>query len=267
MFVLFISLFSLLIGLVLAPKLIQFPLYLSFFDGFVCIFIGGLVLFHIFPHSYTDVGFWSVPLFVFGLVAPFSLEKKHVNNVLALFFLGFGFSLHAFMDGVGLQLHEALSIPEGNANHLQNHEHEQTTLVTAILAHRIPVGLFLGFSAIQKPRLSYSFGILICLTTIAGFSVGREIPYIGGVQAFIGGALLHVIVGHQVLLPYNKVAILQVIGALSSGVLLFVMSDGHMDSLFLEIWFFVSLIVLSYLTLKMTKNKGVSVNQHESSIR
>ena len=178
-------------------------------------------------------------------------------------FLGVGFSIHAFMDGMGLQLHDALPI-ESHAGHEHNHEHEQTTLVWAILAHRIPVGLFLGFAAIQKPRLSLSFAGLISVATVAGFLMGSTIPYIGAVQAVIGGALLHVIAGHRIVDPHiEQKTSIRILGALAAGVFLFVMSDSHMESIFLEVWFFASLFVLTYLSIQIPKHECASCRPQE----
>ena len=251
MFVLFISLFSLIVGVLIAPKIIRYAKSVSFFEGFISVFIGGLVLFHIFPHSFTDVGYWALPFFVLGAFIPFFLEQSEGSGVLTLIFLGAGFSIHAFMDGLGLQLHDALVIHD-----VHEHEHEQTTLVWAILAHRVPVGLFLGCAAIQRPKLSYSVVFLIAMATVAGFFLGSTIPYIGTIQAVIAGALLHVIAGHRVLDPHiPQDGILRVIGALSAGSLLFFVSDSHMESLFLECWFFASLFVLTYFSLQAPKHE------------
>ena len=264
MFALFISLFSLLLGLFIAPKLLRYTRSLSFFEGFVSIFIGGLVLFHIFPHSFADVGYWALPLFVLGALIPILLEKTQGSSVLTLIFLGIGFSIHAFMDGIGLQLHDTLSLDAHVGHSHHENEHEQSTLVWAILAHRVPVGLFLGFSAIQKPKLSFSFAGLISIATVAGFLLGSTIPYVGAVQAVIGGALLHVIAGHRIVDPHiEQKTSIRIVGALTAGVFLFVMSDSHLESTFLEVWFFVSLFVLTYLSFQIPKHECAACEQQE----
>ena len=263
MFTLFVSLFSLFLGLWIAPKLMHYTKSLSLFEGFLSVFIGGLVLFHIFPHSFSDVGYWALPLFVFGALIPLFLERTQRSSVLSLIFLGVGFSIHAFMDGLGLQLHEALPL-DGHLGHAHEHEHEQTTLVWAILAHRIPVGIFLGCTAITKPKLSFSFAILISLATVSGFLLGGTIPYIGAVQAVIGGALLHVIAGHRIVDPHiEQKTSIRILGALTAGLFLFFMSDGHMESTFLEVWSFVSLCFLSYLSIQIPNHACNSCEQKE----
>ena len=258
MFVLIVSLISLVLGLCIAPHLMRFTRSLSFFEGFVSIFIGGLVLFHIFPHSFSDVGYWALPLLFLGAFIPEFIEKKQGTGVLTLIFLGLGFSIHAFLDGLGLQLHDALLVENASVEHQHTHEHEESSLVWAILAHRIPVGLFLGFAAIQKPKLAYFFCFLICLATVSGFYLGREIPFMGGLQAIIGGTLLHVIIGHRIVDPHIEQNMsIRSMGAITAGLFLFLSSDGHMDTAFLEAWSFASFCLLLYLTVQIPKHECI----------
>ena len=265
MFLLFISLLSLFFGLFLAPKLLGISNALSFFDGFVSIFVGDLVLFHIFPHSFSDIGMWALPLFFLGVVIPIYLEKRERQGLFSLVLLGVGFSIHAFLDGVGLYMDNVVShMDTSHVGHHHDQEHASSTVVWAVLAHRIPVGLYLGFASLRSPKIAYFLAVLISLATVFGFFIGSSIPWVGAIQALIGGALLHVISGHRLVNPHMPENWpVRIAGVLTAGIVLFVMSDLHLESLFLEMWSLASLLFLAFMAVQLPKHECISCDEAE----
>jgi hypothetical protein len=191
-----------------------------------------------------------------------------------LILVGLGFSLHAFLDGVGLQQEvlDGVSSIVGDVSLEGNHNHDgapqaNSAIVLAVLAHRIPIGLFLGFAAIRKRSLAYTFAFIISMSTIGGYFLGAVIPASGAIQALLGGALLHVITGHSFIETLSEKAwSVRVIGAIGGGVLLLLMNDTHAhSSLFLEIWSLGSLLLLVVMALQLPRHHCIACEDPEIS--
>ena len=48
----------------------------AFFDGFVLVGVGGLVLFEILPGTFSNLGLVAVPIAIFGFIFPHFLEHR-----------------------------------------------------------------------------------------------------------------------------------------------------------------------------------------------
>lgn len=162
-------------------------------DGFVFVAITGLVVVHIVPESVELAGWIAVAAVALGAWLPTLIEhrlrslasKVHtITLVLGLLAI----AVHAFTDGLALATN-----PDGHG--------ESHMLPTAVLVHRLPVGLTVWF--LLRPlyglRVAVAVLLMMAAATSAGFFSGTamiatlETRFWGLFQAVVAGSLLHVV--------------------------------------------------------------------------
>jgi len=164
---------------------------LDLFDGFIFVVIGGLVLFHILPESIETVGLWSILFVLLGLIGP-SLAEHLFHKAAALthkttLILGvFGLVAHSLTDGAAL---------------IEDPDFDQLTLIIAVIAHRLPVGLTVWW--LLRPHFGKGIPLLVLGLMAAGTGVGsmmgeQWLPQltpsaIALIESFIAGSVLHVV--------------------------------------------------------------------------
>lgn len=170
---------------------------LAALDAFVLATLGGLVLAHIVPQSMAMAGGAALLATLGGMVGLVVLERSSSRLAAsvwraALPILLVGLAIHAFLDGVG------------TAHGGHDHGHSIPTLGLAVVLHRIPVGLAIWWGIRPKYGTSSALGVmgLIIVFTAVGNWYGEQliaqlppVP-LALLQAFIGGAILHGVVGH-----------------------------------------------------------------------
>ena len=133
-------------------------------DRIIFIIVGGLVVFHLVPHSFEEIGLYAIPFLALGILIPVFIEKgkesfHHKAHKVALIIIFIGIFLHALLDGM------ALSIP-------QKHLHEHSIgLPLAVILHRFPVGLTIWILINQTYGFNAAVLLIcvICIATVAGF--------------------------------------------------------------------------------------------------
>ena len=264
MFLLLISLAALFLGILSASMIVRYGRFLAFLDGFLSIFVGALVLFHIFPHSFSEVGYWAVPLFLLGCIIPVFLESFGTKTNFAIVLIALAFSIHGFLDGVGLQLGASL-LEESHKGHTHGDGHNTHALSLAVIAHRIPMGLFLGFAAMRMKSFAYILAAIIALATFAGFAWGAKLPAMEGLQALLGGGLMHVITGHSFLENVHpKEWTNRIVGAVFAGCVMMCIAEVHAESLFLDIWNIASLLFLVLMTFQVPQHECITCEEPET---
>jgi hypothetical protein len=157
-------------------------------DGFVFVLVGGLVLLAFAPRAVATAGMTGLGAVVAGFAALALAERITVRTLdralwpLAVVALGF----HEFVDGLALAGWQAGG-------------HSDALLPTAIVLHRIPVGLALWW--LVEPTLGFRRAAialgLVAAAVVGGFVFGVGLasqlsgPAVGVVQGFIAGAFLH----------------------------------------------------------------------------
>lgn len=166
-------------------------------DAFVVVTILGLVLAHIFPHSFAAVGPVAIPPAALGLIAPALVhrwlhERGRREAVSALGLALLALSVHALMDGVAL----------AGGGHGDTHGN---MLTVAVVLHRLPVGIAIWWVA--RPALgavaAWSALVVVGVATVLGFALGEDAILdasawgVGIFQALMAGFLLHVVAHHR----------------------------------------------------------------------
>ena len=189
--ILLASIVALLLGPLLFNLTIKNPKMLDLFDGFIFVVIGGLVIFHILPETIEQAGLLSILFVLFGLFGP-SVAESLFHKAAALthkttLALGvFGLVLHSITDGTALT---------------QDPNFTQLTLIIAVIAHRLPVGLTVWW--LLRPH----FGKVIALSVLGLMAGGTMLgSYYGSqwvpnldqnlvalMESFIAGSVLHVV--------------------------------------------------------------------------
>jgi uncharacterized protein len=170
------------------------PSLLAILDGFVFGAVGGLVLFDVLPHAFEE-GSWMAALAAgLGLLGPFAAERSRLpalrgTHAVVLAVSMLGIVLHGMLDGAALA---PLAVTgDGGAD----------MLPMAVVLHRIPVGIAVWWIVRPAAGRLWAFAALtaIAVATVFGFGLSSTIaaglPEPGGaiLQAFVGGALLHVV--------------------------------------------------------------------------
>lgn len=182
--------------LALAPVLFRAttsrPTLARALDGFVVASIALLVLIHLVPHSVEAVGSRAILVALLGLATPLVLERvNHVStrraHGFALVLAMMGLVLHTLVDGM------ALASSTADAG--------DPSLATAVLVHRLPVGLAVWW--LVRPRYgavaAWTVLGLEAIGTFVGFyAVDATSPFWAGpeaglFQAFVAGMLMHVL--------------------------------------------------------------------------
>ncbi len=188
---LILSILALLLGPVAAIAGNRSARVLPVLDGFVVVTICGLVLLEVIPQALQEIGWSALLLAGAGLLLPSLFEKyrgevarKAHNLALTLGILGI--VSHSLIDGISLAVIE--SSGEGSA------------LTWAIIIHRLPAGLAIWWLLRPKhgvPIASSTLAVAVLLSVV-GWLTGthgenwlQQIPT-GALMAFLGGALLHV---------------------------------------------------------------------------
>ncbi len=166
-------------------------------DGFVRVAVAGLLLVHVMPEAFALAG-WSAALaFLGGMVVPLLIHRamhgsKGTGLIAELGLAVAALGLHAFLDGAALVEHDEHGGLSSNM------------LAAAVILHRLPVGV--GVWWLVRPRYGRPAATAVlaalALATAAGslFSdsalAGASSALLAGFQAFMVGALLHVVIGH-----------------------------------------------------------------------
>jgi zinc transporter ZupT len=200
-------------------------------DGFVFVAIGGLVLLHIIPTN-LELGGWPAAVAAFlGIFGPMAAERllhraAEKVHLLSLIVALLGLLGHAFLDGVALfsSLMESTVI--------------FSALSLAVIIHRIPDGLTIWW-LLREPygvRTAVSVLLFAAGSTTAGYFIGASIlehqtsGWLGVVQAFVAGALIHVVLHRPHIDPASSKRTsfaAQILGALLGGALLWFMEQIH----------------------------------------
>jgi len=189
--ILLASIVALLIGPILFNLTRTNTKMLDLFDGFIFVVIGGLVIFHILPESIESAGLWSIGFVLLGLMGP-SIAESLFHKAAALthkstLALGvFGLVLHSLTDGTAL---------------IESPDFDQLTLIIAVIAHRLPVGLTIWWLLRPHFGKGIALGVLGLMAggTVLGAHFGDQwLPSLSEtaialVESFIAGSVLHVV--------------------------------------------------------------------------
>ncbi|MEM6775615.1 MAG: permease [Pseudomonadota bacterium] len=193
---LLIALVALASGPILLNALRRRPALEAALDGFVVVSISGLVFLHFLPSAVEQQDLAVLLGLGLGFLTPLVLERlardSHGRVDRWGMFLGFsGLAIHAAIDGA------ALATVEGNATNV--------LFALALILHRLPVGVAVWWLA--SSRLGYRSGVIVLLAlmgaTVLGFyASGAAVQQATGwsvelYQAFVGGALVHVVLHPQ----------------------------------------------------------------------
>lgn len=192
--------------LLVAPLLYAFvkksEKYARYLTWFINLYIIFAVLVHILPESFMVAGWWAVLLAVMSMLGFWLFESYFESQNLdphsvVLLVAMFGLLLHMMVDGAALNL---------TANHQHSladfKGHDHTHLAWAVVAHRLPVGMFL-WSTLRKyfsPYKAYASIIVMSIATFLGYlnshllmdHIQPELSF-ALLQSVVGGALLHCI--------------------------------------------------------------------------
>ncbi|MGB1297855.1 MAG: permease [Psychrobium sp.] len=189
--ILLLSILALLIGPLLFNYTSKHTKMLDLFDGFIFVVIGGLVIFHILPEAIETVGLWSILFVGLGLLGP-SLAEHFFHKAAALthkstLILGvFGLVAHSLTDGAAL---------------VEDPSFDQLTLIIAVIAHRLPVGLTVWW--LLRPHFGKGIALIVLALMAIGTAVGsvmseQLLPQVNAqtvalLESFIAGSVLHVV--------------------------------------------------------------------------
>lgn len=190
---LIISIVVLAIAPAVAKIFDKSPHYEQILSGFLVIVLGGIVVAELLPLSYTNGGWFIIPLALLGLTGPTLIEKlfhKVADSTHQItLIIGFsGLLLHTMVDGASL-------------NDYQSVESASKWLPLAIVLHRIPVALSVLW--IIRPV----FGLKAVWMALSGLAIFTLFGYVLGIQlepamnsasfawlqAFVSGTLMHVL--------------------------------------------------------------------------
>jgi len=166
-------------------------------DGFVFVIVGGLVLLEFAPRAFAAAGAMGLAAVLAGFGALALAERVSTRSIdRALWPLAVvAFAFHEFVDGLALA-------------GWQVGDHSDALLPTAIVLHRVPIGIALWWlvaptAGVRKAALALA---LVAAATVAGYVSGATLvahlsaPATGVVQGFIAGAFLHALLhrpGHE----------------------------------------------------------------------
>jgi hypothetical protein len=234
--VLLVSLGALMVGPVVASLLGRAPVARAAMEGFVVVSVVGLVLVHILPGSVELGGLAALAAAAAGVIVPVAMhrgfharhdhgEDRHSHRhdgrevSAALVFALNALAVHAFLDGLSLT---GWALQDPGA----------TSLVVAVLLHRIPAGMAVWWFAQPRVGGAGAVGVLLllCLATWAGFALvpgglaaasGRGL---GLFQALMAGSLLHVALDHGPHEPHARRGVAGAVGAVAGALVLVAMT-------------------------------------------
>ncbi len=164
---------------------------LALLDGLVYVAVPSLVLLHLAPEVLGERQIWPLVAMAVGVFVPLWLEHQthrigdRADRVALLLGVA-GLGLHALLEGAGLNaMARSGDVP----------------LATAVMLHRVPVGLAIWW--LLRPRFGAGIAVgaiagLMTATMVgwgagAGFTAGTENGLLHLFEAFVGGTLIHVI--------------------------------------------------------------------------
>ncbi len=165
---------------------------LKLLDGLVFLAVCGLVLSFITPEILASHSQYLLVVLILGFLIPTAIEYVYVasaNNMHKAMYIiiALGLVIHGMFDGA------ALTIAPGHTFH--SHE-----LPYAVILHRLTMGLVIWRVFAGKPLMATLTLLGIAITTVLGYCLGlfmvhnfsqHQIIYL---EAFISGALLHIVV-------------------------------------------------------------------------
>ena len=204
---LFLTLFALALGPLLAYASRRSDALRSGLDGFVYVAIAGLVLTQILPEALALCGWIFLLPFLGGLILPGLFERALVRrapqaHAITLFIGLVGLVVHNAVDGLALLGSGVHAAHDGVAH---DRDGAQLSLGLAVALHQLPVGLMVWL--LLRPNYGRLVAALVlaalCAATAAGYFFGEglvdeiESRWSGMLQALVGGSLLHVVMhGH-----------------------------------------------------------------------
>lgn len=169
----------------------------KFLDLIVIISVGGLLILHILPEIFIEVGWLAAIPLLAGLLGPALLERAAVGlereaHIILLALVLVGLAFHALLDGI------ALALP----THSTHGAGADPSLPLVVVLHRIPVSLLIWW--LVRPRWGALAAWLVLAIegsgAVAGYSAAYALaahvhgPWSGGLQALVAGSILHVLV-------------------------------------------------------------------------
>ena len=217
-----IGLFALGAGPLLAPLLRRNLAVASAVDGFILVSVCGLVVLQVVPQSVDIAGASAIAWLVIGLVTPVVLHcfdqlapvgAARAKAVSAAVVVGIGLFVHALLDG------GALATDVGH-HHDHDEEHQVSALALAVILHRVPTSVAVWVMGRDRFGVAGAAGLLAALAagTVVGATNVDAIVGAGGVgaaglasmQAFAAGAVMHVLIDAPPLdiSPYRRASAL-----------------------------------------------------------
>ncbi len=174
-------------------------------DGFVLVMTAGLALVFLLPDAYEGAGIVALPIAAVGLFLPGWAERSlrpatdrstpRFDIALAVA----GLLFHCAVDGAALATAGSAALGAASTTGID--------VTLAVVAHRLPVGLFVwsAVSSVAGRRVAWLGLSGLMVATGAGFVLGPALTSIDGgwipvaplVEALLAGGLLHVVVGHD----------------------------------------------------------------------
>ena len=195
---LLIALAALALGPVILNRLHRRPALAAALDGFVVVSISGLIFLHFVPHAVEHQHVAVLLALVVGFLLPVVLERltRDVRGRVDRWglLLGLtGLAIHAGLDGAVLA-----TVAGGGADR---------SLALAVILHRLPVGIAVWWLAttVLGRRSGVAAIVALIVATAIGYQLGSEVmghlhesELVLLFQAFVGGALVHVVMhpGH-----------------------------------------------------------------------
>ena len=202
----------------------------AFFDGFVLVAVGGIVLIEILPGKFQALGIVALPVAIAGFIFPHALE--HWLDSLPV-------SPRTILSGLivaGLVIHQLL---DGAALRSGDEAHGLSALGMAVILHQLPKGFLLWDIArkAKGPAAAALVVIGLAAATTAGFALGGpalaalDSTSLHHFQAFVAGGLLHVVLHHVSVgaegRPGSGPALWSGIGAVLATVLFAFLPEAH----------------------------------------
>lgn len=196
------------LGLLLWPWLKQRGHLLAATDALMVVTVGGLVLLHILPHAVEDLGLWAVGALLIGIVLPSVFEQLNAKaggrgraGLLVGGLIFVGLTMHAFMDGMALATARDPHMHQGHSHG----ETGQLALAVAVIVHRLPAGLALGWFIGDSKGMRWAIAAtaVIAAATVGGWfghdwvlGLGHG-GWMAAFEALVAGSLMHLLLGHH----------------------------------------------------------------------
>lgn len=207
-----ILIFSVLIGGGIAFYVKQYnPTVLQMLLSFVGAYIMGITVLHLLPSVYQGhnhfIGLWILAGFFIQIILELlsgGVEHGHVHpsqqpKYNFAFQILFGLCVHAFIEGMPLEIYDAFQEDSHGANHTHNHEH----LLYGIILHKAPAAFVLVFllsvSKFKKSFILTSLVLFSLMSPLGAWSAGTLVEQgilttsnIRILLAIVVGSFLHI---------------------------------------------------------------------------